>query len=79
MLKRHWTSARFAPEIIRSTAEAIKQIANRNEVILIGFSGGAQVAGLVRILILKKSLPLPEILTIWLGHNIIICRLYQSL
>ena len=48
--KRHWTTARFAPEIIHSTANAIKQIAGNNEVILIGFSGGAQVAGLVAVL-----------------------------
>lgn len=44
---RHWSTARFAPEIITSTAEAIKEIAGDNEVILIGYSGGAQIAGLV--------------------------------
>ena len=36
--QRHWTSARFAPEIINSTSDAIQQIANNNEVILTGFS-----------------------------------------
>ena len=45
--KRHWTTARFAPEVINAEYAAIKQIAGDNPVILIGFSGGAQVAGLI--------------------------------
>ena len=45
--KRHWTTARFAPEIINAEYEAIKQIVGNNPVILIGFSGGTQIAGLV--------------------------------
>ena len=45
--KRHWTTARFAPEIINAEYEAIKNIAGDKTVILIGFSGGAQVAGLI--------------------------------
>lgn len=45
--KRHWTTARFVPEIINAEYEAIKQIAGNQQVILIGFSGGAQIAGLV--------------------------------
>ena len=45
--KRHWTTARFSPEVINAEYEAIKNIASNNPVILIGFSGGAQVAGLV--------------------------------
>lgn len=44
---RHWTTARFAPEIINAEYETIKQIAGNHPVILIGFSGGAQIAGLV--------------------------------
>lgn len=43
--KRHWTTARFAPEIINAEYEAIKQITGNQQVILIGFSGGAQIAG----------------------------------
>ena len=43
--KRHWTTARFALEVINAEYEAIKNIADNNPVILIGFSGGAQVAG----------------------------------
>ncbi len=45
--KRHWTTARFAPEVVNAEFEAIKQIAGGNPVILVGFSGGAQVAGLI--------------------------------
>lgn len=47
--KRHWSTARFSPEVINSTAEVIKNIAGSNEVTLIGYSGGAQVAGLVAV------------------------------
>lgn len=60
--KRHWTSARFAPEIINSMASAIKQIAQNNEVILIGFSGGAQIAGLIGSL--KTDIKIKKIITI---------------
>lgn len=60
--KRHWTTARFAPEVVRSTAEAIKQIAKNNEVILIGYSGGAQVAGLVAVL--NPDIKVKKIITI---------------
>ena len=35
--KRHWTTARFAPEVINAEYEAIKQIAGANQVILVGF------------------------------------------
>ena len=45
--EKFWTSARFAPEVLQAHYEAIKQIAQGREVILIGFSGGAQIAGLL--------------------------------
>ncbi len=45
--QRHWTTARFSPEIINAEYEAIKQIAANTPIVLIGFSGGAQIAGLV--------------------------------
>lgn len=35
--KRHWTTARFAPEVINAEYEAIKNIAGNNPVILVGF------------------------------------------
>ena len=60
--KRHWTTARFAPEIINAEYEAIKNIAGNNPVILVGFSGGAQVAGLVATA--KPELNIKKIITI---------------
>lgn len=60
--KRHWTTARFAPEVINAEYEVIKQIAENNPVILIGFSGGAQVAGLVATA--KRGLNVKKIITI---------------
>lgn len=60
--KRHWTTARFAPEIINAEYEAIKKIAGNNPTILIGFSGGAQIAGLVSTA--KQGLNVKKIITI---------------
>ena len=60
--KRHWTTARFAPEIINAEYEAIKQIVGNNPVILVGFSGGAQIAGLVATA--KPELNVKKIITI---------------
>lgn len=59
---RHWTTARFAPEIINAEYETIKQIASNHPVILIGFSGGAQIAGLVATA--KPGLNVKKIITI---------------
>lgn len=42
-----WTDGRFSKPIIDSVANAIKQIAKGRPVILIGYSGGAMVSGLV--------------------------------
>ena len=44
---RHWTTARFAPEVIQATYEELQTLAPQKELILIGYSGGAQVAGLL--------------------------------
>lgn len=60
--KRHWTTARFAPEVIISTHDAIRQIAGSHPVILIGYSGGAQVAGLIASA--KTGLNVKKIITI---------------
>lgn len=60
--RRHWTSARFAPEVIVAEHDAIKQIVKDNPVILIGFSGGAQVAGLVASA--KTGLNVKKVITI---------------
>ncbi len=42
-----WTSGRFSVDIIESTAHAIKKIAKDRPVILIGYSGGALLSGLI--------------------------------
>ncbi len=60
--KRHWTTARFAPEIINAEYEAIKQIVGDKPIILIGFSGGAQVAGLIATA--KTGLNVKKVITI---------------
>lgn len=60
--QRHWTTARFAPEVINAEYATVKQIAGDNPVILIGFSGGAQVAGLITSA--KPGLNIKKIITI---------------
>lgn len=60
--KRHWTTARFAPEVINAEYETVKNIAGHNPVILVGFSGGAQIAGLVATA--KPGLNVKKIITI---------------
>lgn len=60
--QRHWTTARFAPEVINAEHAAVKQIADDNPVILIGFSGGAQIAGLVASA--KPGLNVKKVITI---------------
>ena len=60
--QRHWTTARFAPEIMIAEHSAIKQIVGENPVILIGFSGGAQIAGLV--VAAKTGLNVKKVITV---------------
>lgn len=60
--QRHWTTARFAPEVINSEAEAIRQIAGNSPVILIGYSGGANVAGLIAVN--KPNINVKKVITI---------------
>ena len=60
--QRHWTTARFAPEIINAEYEVIKNIVGDYPVILIGFSGGAQISGLISTA--KKGLNVKKIITI---------------
>ncbi len=60
--KRHWTTARFAPEIINAEYETVKKIAGNSPVILVGFSGGAQIAGLIAAA--KPGLNVQKIITI---------------
>lgn len=60
--QRHWTTARFAPEIVNAEYEAIRKIAGDKPVILIGFSGGAQIAGLAAAA--KPGLNVRKIITV---------------
>ena len=60
--QQYWTTARFAPEVINAEYEVIKQIAGNNPVILIGFSGGAQIAGLTAVT--KQDLNIKKVITI---------------
>lgn len=64
--QRHWTTARFAPEVINSEYQAIHEIAGNHSLILIGFSGGAQIAGLVSTA--KPGLNVKKLITI--GGNL---------
>lgn len=59
---KYWTTARFAKEVIDDEYEVIKKIAGNNPVILIGFSGGAQVAGLIAVT--KPDLNVKKIITV---------------
>ena len=45
--EKYWASARFSSQVIQSEYEAVQMIVGQNPVILVGFSGGAQVAGLI--------------------------------
>lgn len=50
--KKYWTTGRFAPEVITAEAEAVRSLQKKSgskEVILIGYSGGAMVAGLIAV------------------------------
>lgn len=60
--QRHWTTARFAPEVVNASFAAIKTIAGDNPVVLVGFSGGAQVAGLTASA--KPGLNVKKVITI---------------
>ena len=58
---KYWTDARFAPEVVRDEYIAIKKTVKDHPVILIGFSGGAQIAGLLAA---TTDLKVKEIITI---------------
>lgn len=60
--RAQWSTARFSPQVIAAESQALKAIADRRKMTLIGFSGGAQVAGLVAVT--AKDLNVQEIITI---------------
>ncbi|OPZ79455.1 MAG: hypothetical protein BWY78_00005 [Alphaproteobacteria bacterium ADurb.Bin438] len=58
----YWSNARFSKEVIESVSYAIKSIVGSADVVLIGYSGGAQVAGLVAVL--NHDIKVVKIITI---------------
>lgn len=42
-----WTTGRFSKNIVNSTSQAIQKISNNQDIILIGYSGGALLSGIV--------------------------------
>ena len=49
---KDWTTGRFSPQIVKSMNQAINALmkkAQTNKAILIGYSGGAQIAGLIAV------------------------------
>ncbi len=64
--EKHWVDGRFSPEVVTAMYEAVLQIAGKNEVVLVGFSGGAQVAGLISVA--RRGLNVKKIITI--GGNL---------
>lgn len=44
-----WTTGRFSQDAVEASAEAVRQLSRGRDVILIGYSGGAQIAGLVAV------------------------------
>lgn len=75
--QRHWTTARFAPEVINAEFLAIKQIAGNNDLILIGYSGGAQIAGLISAA--KPGLNVKKLVTIAGNLDHLAWTTYQKL
>lgn len=46
---QYWSIARFSKESVQSEYEAVKTITKSNPLTLVGFSGGAQIAGLMTV------------------------------
>lgn len=42
-----WTTGRFSQSVIDSMSSAVKQVAKDRQIVLIGYSGGAMVSGLI--------------------------------
>lgn len=61
-IQKYWSKARFSQEVINAIKEVIIKTANGKDIVLIGFSGGAQVAGLVAAQ--NPNLKIKKIITI---------------
>ena len=44
---KDWTTGRFSQDVVNSVTQAIKKIAEKQQIILIGYSGGALLSGLI--------------------------------
>lgn len=60
--QKYWTTARFAQEVVDSQASAVKQTVQNQPVTFIGFSGGAQIAGLIAVT--HPEIKVQEIITV---------------
>ena len=60
--EKYWTDGRFAPTVINSVAAAVTQVAGGRPIVMIGYSGGAMVSGL--IIKRNPSLPVKKWITI---------------
>ena len=45
--QKYWTTGRFSFEVIEAMSDAVKKIAKKRNIILIGYSGGGLVSGLI--------------------------------
>ncbi|MBO7508798.1 MAG: hypothetical protein J6T57_00790 [Alphaproteobacteria bacterium] len=57
-----WTDGRFSKKIINTMSKAIKKVAGNRPIILIGYSGGAMISGLV--IEQNPAMPVKEWITI---------------
>ena len=53
--EKYWTDGRFAPAVINAMSMAVTQVASGRPIVLIGYSGGAMVGGLI----IKRNPALP--------------------
>jgi len=53
--KTYWTDGRFSPAVINSMSQAIQKVAAGRPIILVGYSGGAMISGLI----IKQNPALP--------------------
>lgn len=60
--RMYWSTGRFSNEVIVAMGEALEMISNKQKVTLIGYSGGAQVAGLCAVT--NKNINVQKIITI---------------
>lgn len=74
--QKDWTTGRFSPQVIKSMNQAVNALmkkAQTQEVILIGYSGGAQIAGLIALQNphVKKVVTIAGVLDVaaWTAHH----------